>query len=76
MLGGLCTAFNQFISVQQIVFSSFFQIMCLHYKALSHFYVADGLLKSIGKHIKGCKVFCQFEFGLHWLQSLRMTYLT
>ena len=23
--------------------------MCLHYKALSHYFVADGLLKSVGK---------------------------
>ena len=27
----------------------YLKVMCLHYKALSHYYVADGLLKSVGK---------------------------
>lgn len=36
------------------VFSISLQIMCLHYEALSHYYIAEGILKSVGKYIKCC----------------------
>ena len=36
-----------------IVFLISLQIMCLHYEALSHYYIAEGILKSVGKYIKG-----------------------
>ena len=39
--------------------------MSLHYKALSHYFVAEGLLKSVGKFIH-----CGLDCVLEWSQII------